>query len=1188
MLHKNIPQKNREILLLLILAFLLNISRSIAIDYGTAYDSAYDIYDILGDDTNRTGNLNITFQVRSCDDAACDSEIFVGPDNTSATYFENSTLTELNTTLTPNSRYFQYLAYLHTEDLNYTPMLFNVTVDYDLPPLVSLDNPADFANFSAALDFNYTATDTNLDTCELWGNWSGGWHLNESFVSPSSGSANGSSVIALEDGQYVWTVYCNDTLGNTNTSVQNYTLTVDLTAPVVGLDYPSDYYNETATGAVVFNFTANDTYSNIDTCELWGNWSGGWHLNETFVSPTSGIANSSSIMTIEGGLFVWSVYCNDTVGNYNNTVENRTLTVDTSPPAFEPIGDIAVNEDFATFDIILSDNLTDNVDPDSNLGISFSINNSNVTVTIDNATNNLTIASVGNATDTTNISLTVVDSLGNSNFTSFDLVITPVNDAPWWDPIDDIAVNEDFSTFDIILSANISDVEDADASLQVSFDINNSNVTLTLDNATNNLTITAIGNASDTANISLTLVDTNGATSFESFDLVITPQNDVPWWDTIGNTTYSMNEDESLANLSAQADFRDYFRDVENDRDPQGTNSVLDNESDISCAMLGSSPSAQITCTATNNFTGSFDLRISGQDISDGNTVSESVIVTVNAVNDAPWWNETANNTYSYTEDFGLSYIIWDEAGLNNTFFDVEDGNLPLNCTVSANDSNIVTNVTYESFDGDVRADSVANASGSFILTVNCSDTSWESTVTSFDVVVTAQNDAPWWNETSNSTYNYTMNFGADYTLWDEAGLNNTFRDVEDDNLPFNCTATANDSNVIQNVRYNGAIIADNVTNAVGRAIITVNCSDSGWLSDLTSFEVEILDDGAPMVLIVSPTATTYTTSSVSLDYVAVDASLDTVWYTTNSGATNTTLTQNITLSSLSNADYTLILYANDTSGNVNETSVTFTISVSSGSTTPPSSSGTSGSYSGSAPTDVTSVSNIVSLDVKSGEIAALNVASSAKFTFNNKEYIIDVKEMTTDSVRLWVLTGPIEVVVKKGKRTAVDLDKDGNDDIRIELREINQGFAFLYIKELPPPTKTTLPAQQEEPAKEEVEEQNISETAPVVQPVEGGQAQPQQSKIGFITDYLASGAEYWMDKAKNNRQIAAIATFLIAFLLIGLILFVVRRRKKRETVIINDEGAKDAKPEETIISEVGGNPEVRQRAKRADKKKQV
>ncbi|MDP2908333.1 MAG: hypothetical protein Q8N77_00850, partial [Nanoarchaeota archaeon] len=175
-------------------------------------------------------------------------------------------------------------------------VLFHTNLDAQAP-VISLDNPSDFYNETAtgSVVFNYTANDSNLDTCELWGNWSG-WHLNETFINQSfgltSGETNGSSNVTIEDGQYVWSVYCNDSLNNYNSTVDNRTLTVDLTAPNITLDSPVDFFNETATGSVTFNYTASDIVSDVDTCELWGNWTtGGWHLNETFVSPPEDATN---------------------------------------------------------------------------------------------------------------------------------------------------------------------------------------------------------------------------------------------------------------------------------------------------------------------------------------------------------------------------------------------------------------------------------------------------------------------------------------------------------------------------------------------------------------------------------------------------------------------------------------------------------------------------------------------------------------------------------------------------------------------------------------------------------------------------------------------------------------------------------------------------------------------------------
>ncbi|MBM3200263.1 hypothetical protein FJZ53_04960, partial [Candidatus Woesearchaeota archaeon] len=242
-----------------------------------------------------------------------------------------------------------------------------------------------------------------------------------------------------------WTIIIVGNGSQQNANTTYYSTNVDAQAPRIALSSPANDNNDT-TGNVQFAYTPVD--NNLDTCELWGNWSGGWHLNDTFISPTNNVSNSSNTLGIESGRYVWTIYCNDTLANNNITNDNYTLKVDTVQPALEVISDIAVNEDFTEFSIDLTANLSDNLDTDSELSVSFNVNNSNVSLSMNNATSNLTITAVANETETANITLITVDSSGNTNLTSFDLIITAQNDAPWWDPIDDIAVNENFNTFD--------------------------------------------------------------------------------------------------------------------------------------------------------------------------------------------------------------------------------------------------------------------------------------------------------------------------------------------------------------------------------------------------------------------------------------------------------------------------------------------------------------------------------------------------------------------------------------------------------------------------------------------------------------------------------------------------------------------------------------------------------------------
>ena len=77
------------------------------------------------------GAFHPKIRIRSCNDAACSGETFVGPDGTANTYFSD----ENNTTPTPPSsspsvpanQYFQYQAILDTDSTLYGPEITNVS-----------------------------------------------------------------------------------------------------------------------------------------------------------------------------------------------------------------------------------------------------------------------------------------------------------------------------------------------------------------------------------------------------------------------------------------------------------------------------------------------------------------------------------------------------------------------------------------------------------------------------------------------------------------------------------------------------------------------------------------------------------------------------------------------------------------------------------------------------------------------------------------------------------------------------------------------------------------------------------------------------------------------------------------------------------------------------------------------------
>ena len=86
-------------------------------------------------DLYKRGVLKLKYQVRSCDDAACSGETFIGPDGTGSDYYEWGTTNSVSTpsfnlTNVIDNQYFQYKTYFESDDSSYSPELKSATVNY--------------------------------------------------------------------------------------------------------------------------------------------------------------------------------------------------------------------------------------------------------------------------------------------------------------------------------------------------------------------------------------------------------------------------------------------------------------------------------------------------------------------------------------------------------------------------------------------------------------------------------------------------------------------------------------------------------------------------------------------------------------------------------------------------------------------------------------------------------------------------------------------------------------------------------------------------------------------------------------------------------------------------------------------------------------------------------------------------
>jgi hypothetical protein len=307
------------------------------------YTTGNSVYGILVDsgNTNITGALNLTLQMRACSLANCSNS------NWSVVY-TNASYTSLASLA--NATYFQYKATFFTENQNYTPYLFNATIDYTYLDVTypqisfSSSSPANNSGASGMLTANISITETNLANV-TW-NWNGtnsifnssGANLtstnNMNLSITSLGNSNWIIIInqsGLVVGQsYTYSVSVSDYAGNSN---QTETRTIrGNTAPTfVSVSYaPND--SDSVDPNVNVNITANisDTDNNFDSAILqWKNSSSGstWN-NVSMINLTSKgyytIINANFSLPSYQDNITFRIMANDTTGD-STTSSNYTI-----------------------------------------------------------------------------------------------------------------------------------------------------------------------------------------------------------------------------------------------------------------------------------------------------------------------------------------------------------------------------------------------------------------------------------------------------------------------------------------------------------------------------------------------------------------------------------------------------------------------------------------------------------------------------------------------------------------------------------------------------------------------------------------------------------------------------------------------------------------------------------------------
>jgi hypothetical protein len=199
------------------------------------------------------------------------------------------------------------------------------------PPNSSLIFPPDKNSSQSPVNFNCSALDLdeNLKEITLYGNWGGGWHANETV----SVTGDYTSIIftkSLPEGRYDWNCLATDDFLLSRFAEKNYSLTVDITPPVITSVYANTSYLCGTSSYTRVNCTLTDALSGIGTVLIEA-LSPAASQNYT-ASLLSGDTYYADILLNTEGDWRFNCIANDSAGNPSNLTSPAILQVHSALP----------------------------------------------------------------------------------------------------------------------------------------------------------------------------------------------------------------------------------------------------------------------------------------------------------------------------------------------------------------------------------------------------------------------------------------------------------------------------------------------------------------------------------------------------------------------------------------------------------------------------------------------------------------------------------------------------------------------------------------------------------------------------------------------------------------------------------------------------------------------------------------
>gem|GEM_PF-2151075 len=285
--------------------------------------------------------------------------------------------------------------------------------------------------------------------------------------------------------------------------------------------------------------------------------------------------------------------------------------------------------------------------------VSFNVsNNNNALFTVQPAissTGVLTFTPAANAFGTATITVTISDNAGGTSASqTFVITVNAVNDTPSFTKGADQTVNEDAGAQTINGWATAISAGPANESTQtVSFNVSNNNNALfsvqPAISSTGVLTYTPAANAFGTSTVTVTVSDNAGGTSAsQTFVITVNAVNDIPSFTKGADQT--VNEDAGLQTVNAWATA--ISPGPANENTQTVSFNVSNNNNGLFAVQPAVSSTGILTYTPADDAFGTATITVTISDNVGATSASQTFIITLNAVNDAPSFSAGASQSH--------------------------------------------------------------------------------------------------------------------------------------------------------------------------------------------------------------------------------------------------------------------------------------------------------------------------------------------------------------------------------------------------------------------------------------------------------------------------------------------------------------------------------------------------------------